>query len=492
MSGLTARLAATPAKHDLVAWLCFLLALAAAACQQKGTFPPDAAAAGGGQSSSSPAQNGGASGAAGGDTAAPTGGTYSSGGASGVSTLGASDASVSGGNGARDAAAAGAVGGSTSDAGDTGSADGGASLAPTSLAVRFANMVLSHWPDPAGIWTSKGFEYNHGIVLRGIEQVFRRTGDARYLAYIKKYVDENVNDSGVVNIATTHSFDIIQPAVLLPFLYQQTGLAKYQTAADNIRARYDTIPRNADNGFWHKDIYPNQMWLDSIYMGETFLARYGAVFGTCGSFCGDTVVEQTLLIAQHTLDAPTGLYVHAWDDSPAGQKAAWADPTTGRSPSIWGRAMGWYAMALVDTLADLPADQAGRSDMLAILTALAAGLKATQDPNTGLWYQVLEQGSQGDNWLESSATGIFVYTLKVAVNRGYLDSSYLSVAESGWKGLQTKVTTDAGTGLLTITGAVEGMGVEASYAGYVGHKTLSNSPHGLCAILLAASEMEAR
>jgi unsaturated rhamnogalacturonyl hydrolase len=275
-------------------------------------------------------------------------------------------------------------------------------------------------------------------------------------------------------------------------LYQQTGLAKYQTAADNIRARYDTIPRNADKGFWHKDIYPNQMWLDSIYMGETFLARYGAVFGTCGSFCGDTVVEQTLLIAQHTLDAPTGLYVHAWDDSPAGQKAAWADPTTGRSPSIWGRAVGWYAMALVDTLADLPADQAGRSDMLAILTALAAGLKATQDPNTGLWYQVLEQGSQGDNWLESSATGIFVYTLKVAVNRGYLDSSYLSVAESGWKGLQTKVTTDAGTGLLTITGAVEGMGVEASYAGYVGHKTLSNSPHGLCAILLAASEMEAR
>jgi unsaturated rhamnogalacturonyl hydrolase len=203
------------------------------------------------------------------------------------------------------------------------------------------------------------------------------------------------------------------------------------------------------------------------------------------------VVEQTLLIAQHTLDAPTGLYVHAWDDSPAGQKVAWADPTTGRSPSIWGRAVGWYAMALVDTLADLPADQAGRSEMLAILTSLAAGLKATQDPSTGLWYQVLDQGSQSDNWLESSATGIFVYTLKVAVNRGYLDSSYLPVAENGWKGLQTKVTTDA-SGLITITDAVEGMGVEASYAGYVGHKKLSNSPHGLCAILLAASEMEAR
>ena len=457
-------------------FFCWLLTISAAACTQSNNPSLDSAAAGGsaGDSGTTSLASGGSGGAT------ETGGVPGTGGT-------AADAAVAGqsGSGGTGAAADAGIADQTGD-------DGGASLAADSLAVRFANMVLSHWPDPAGIWTSKGFEYNHGIVLRGIEQVFRRTGDARYLAYIKKYVDENVNDSGVVNIAATHSFDIIQPSVLLPFLYQQTGLAKYQTAADNIRARYDTIPRNPDKGFWHKDIYPNQMWLDSIYMGETFLARYGAVFGTCGSFCGDTVVEQSLLIAQHTLDAPTGLYVHAWDDSPAGQKVAWADPTTGRSPSIWGRAVGWYAMALVDTLADLPADQAGRSDMLAILTSLAAGLKATQDPTTGLWYQVLDQGSQSDDWLESSATGIFVYTLKVAVNRGYLDSSYLSVAESGWKGLQTKVTTDATAGLITITDAVEGMGVEASYAGYVGHKTLSNSPHGLCAILLAASEMEAR
>ena len=457
-------------------FFCWLLTISAAACTQSNNPSLDSAAAGGsaGDSGTTSLASGGSGGAT------ETGGVPGTGGT-------AADAAVAGqsGSGGTGAAADAVIADQTGD-------DGGASLAADSLAVRFANMVLSHWPDPAGIWTSKGFEYNHGIVLRGIEQVFRRTGDARYLAYIKKYVDENVNDSGVVNIAATHSFDIIQPSVLLPFLYQQTGLAKYQTAADNIRARYDTIPRNPDKGFWHKDIYPNQMWLDSIYMGETFLARYGAVFGTCGSFCGDTVVEQSLLIAQHTLDAPTGLYVHAWDDSPAGQKVAWADPTTGRSPSIWGRAVGWYAMALADTLADLPADQAGRSDMLAILTSLAAGLKATQDPTTGLWYQVLDQGSQSDDWLESSATGIFVYTLKVAVNRGYLDSSYLSVAESGWKGLQTKVTTDATAGLITITDAVEGMGVEASYAGYVGHKTLSNSPHGLCAILLAASEMETR
>ncbi len=400
-----------------------------------------------------------------------------------------------GGSGGFTGGTGGSFGGSGGSVGDAGVADAGIdtgpSLAADSLAVRFANAVMTRWPDPSSITSPSAWEYNHGIVLRGIEQVYRRTSDARYLAYIKKYVDTYVNASGVVNMPAEHSFDNIQPSVLLPFLFQQTKTAKYQTAADNIRARYNSIPRNADNGFWHKQTYPNQMWLDSIYMGEPFLARYGAVFGTCGNFCGDTVVEQVLLIAQHVRDATTGLLYHAWDDSAAGQKASWADPTTGRSPVIWGRAMGWYAMALVDTLGDLPATQSGRADMLTILGSLATGLESTQDKSTGLWYQVVDQGSKSDNWLETSASGMFVYALKVAVDRGYIDSSYLAVASRGWQGLQAKVTTDS-SGLPTINGAVQGMGVQTTYAGYINQSTLSNSPHGLCAIMLAASEMEAR
>ena len=215
------------------------------------------------------------------------------------------------------------------------------------------------------------------------------------------------------------------------------------------------------------------------------------MFGACGSFCGDTVVEQVTLLAQHVRDATTGLLYHAWDDSAAGQKAAWADATTGRSPVIWGRALGWYAMALVDTLGDLPASQSGGAELLTLLGSLATGLQATQDATTGLWYQVLDQGSKSDDWLETSASGMFVYALKVGVDRGYVDASYLAVANRGWQGLQTKVTTDS-AGLPSINGAVQGMGVQTSYAGYVDQTALSNSPHGLCAILLAASEMEAR
>jgi unsaturated rhamnogalacturonyl hydrolase len=358
--------------------------------------------------------------------------------------------------------------------------------------VRFADAVLTRWPVPNDIAGEPAeWEYNHGIVLRGMEQVYRYRKDPRYLAYVRAYADAFVSASGVLDMPSEHSFDTIQPAVLLPFLFQETGLSQYRTAADSVRTLHDSIPRNSEGGFWHKQIYPNQMWLDTIYMGEPFLARYGATFGTCGSFCGTTVTEQTLLIAEHVRDATTGLLYHAWDGSAAGQKAAWADPTTGRSPIIWGRGLGWYAMALVDTLGDLPADQAGRNDLLSLLVSLAAALRSTQDATTGLWHQVVDRGTSTDNWHETSASGMFVYALKVAADRGYIDPGFRSVADLGWQGLQTMVTTDA-SGLVTIGGAVQGMGVQTSYPGYIGQPGLSNSSHGLCAIMLAASEMEAQ
>jgi unsaturated rhamnogalacturonyl hydrolase len=154
--------------------------------------------------------------------------------------------------------------------------------------------------------------------------------------------------------------------------------------------------------------------------------------------------------------------------------------------------MGWYAMALVDVLPDLPAAQTGRSELVAILGGMATALQAAQDPATGLWFQVVDQGARTDDWTETSGTGMFVYALKVAVDRGYIASSYLTVANRGWQALQAKVTSDA-AGTPTITGAVQGLGVQVDYAGYVNQlPALSNSSHGLCAILLAASEMEAR
>jgi unsaturated rhamnogalacturonyl hydrolase len=160
---------------------------------------------------------------------------------------------------------------------------------------------------------------------------------------------------------------------------------------------------------------------------------------------------------------------------------------------VWGRALGWYAMSLVDLIPDLPAGSQ-RDQLVTFLQGLAMGLKNTQDPTTGLWYQVVDQGSMSSNWLESSGSGMFVYALKVGVNRGYLDSSYLAVAQKGWTGMMSKVTNSGGT-MPSITGAVKGMGVQDNYAAYVATTLMplvTDSSHGLCSILLAASEMEAQ
>jgi len=381
-----------------------------------------------------------------------------------------------------------------SDAASGDAADGGAcaTLPSSSLAVAFANSVLARWPNPESLsGAAPAWEYNAGIVLHGLEEVYRRTSNPVYLAYIKEYVDDFVDASGTVNMPAAFSFDNLQPSILLPFLWQETGDVKYKTAALNMRTIFNTIPTNAAGGFWHKSTYPNQMWLDGIYMGEPFLARYGSVFNCDGeTFCFDTAAFQISLLATHAQTAPIpGLLYHAWDDSKPAPLAAWANPTTGLSPEVWGRGQGWYAMALVDVLGYMPESYSGRAELLTILKNLAAGLKSAQDPTTGLWYEVVDEAACTGNWLESSGSGMYVYALRVAVDRGYIDASYTSVVDAGWTGLQTLVTMDA-TGPV-IGGAVQGLDPQASCAGYINATRLMDSSQGECAILLAASVMEA-
>jgi unsaturated rhamnogalacturonyl hydrolase len=452
------------------------------------------ASAGAGGSETTPNGSGGMPSGAGHGGTLATAGTSPGGAGRGASSsgAGAGGANASAGAGANlggNAGLSSTGGGMTGASGNAGAA-GARVLAADSLAVRFADAVIARAPDPLDITSSTGFEYNHGIVLRGIEQVYRYTHAKKYADYIQKYVDDFVDAQGNVSIASGYSLDNIEPAVLLPFLYAETGLSQYATAAAQVRALYDGFPRNDAGGFWHKQSYPNQMWLDSIYMGEPFLAEYGAVIGTCGSFCADTVVEQMSLVAEHLQNENTGLLLHAWDDS-SGTKASWADPTTGASPEVWGRALGWYAMSLVDNLPDLPDATSGKSELLAVLAKLAAGIEKYQDASTGLWYQVVDKGSMSDDFLETSGSGMFVYALSAGVTRGLIDTHYADVAAKGFAGLQTKVTTDT-QGRPSITGAVHGMGVQNDYASYVNQlPLLTDSPHGLCAILLAASEMEA-
>jgi rhamnogalacturonyl hydrolase YesR len=364
----------------------------------------------------------------------------------------------------------------------------GAQSAPAArpLALRLADDVLARWPQAAAI-SNKGFEYTTGIVLRGLLDVYRQNRDPRILEYVRAWVDPYLRPDGSVNLGDDeagHNLDRIQPGNLVLFLYEETKEKKYADAAHWLRARFDSFPRNSAGGFWHKKKYPDEVWLDGIYMAEPFLVRYGRLFGEPG-FCFDTAVTQALLAAEKTR-AGGGLFRHAWD---ADRNAAWADPTTGISPEVWGRAMGWYAVALVDILADLPREHPGYPKLAALLREVAAGIGRTQDPKTGLWFQVLDKGDRPENWLETSASAMFVYALKRGVDLGILAVAELEVARRGWAGLQTRIAVDA-EGRLVVDGTVEGMSVQKDFASYVARRRLANAPHGICAVLLAATAIE--
>jgi unsaturated rhamnogalacturonyl hydrolase len=344
------------------------------------------------------------------------------------------------------------------------------------------------WHEYPAKWT-----YDHGLVLKGIEQVWRNTNDKQYFEFIQRNMDHFVADDGSIRTYSLDDYNIdnILPGRNLLFLYKVTGEEKYRKAAATLREQLKTHPRTSEGGFWHKKIYPSQMWLDGLYMGEPFYAEYAATFHEDAAF--DDIAKQFILMERHARDDKTGLLYHGWDES---RKQRWSNPETGRSPNFWGRAMGWYAMALVDTLDHFPRRHPQRAELVAILNRLAQAVAKYQDSRSGLWYQVLDKGGEKGNYLEASAACMFVYALAKGVRNGYLSASYRLVARKGFSGiLKEFVKTDAnGQTNLEGTVSVAGLGGypyrDGSYEYYLSEKVVTNDPKGVGALLLAATEME--
>ena len=241
-------------------------------------------------------------------------------------------------------------------------------------------------------------------------------------------MDHFVADDGSIRTYTIDEYNIdhILPGRNLLSFTKSQRQEKYRKAAALLREQLKTHPRTSEGGFWHKKIYPSQMWLDGLYMGEPFYAEYAVTFNEDAAF--DDIAKQFILMERHSRDDKTGLLYHGWDES---RKQRWANPTTGRSPNFWGRAMGWYAMALVDTLDHFPQKHPQRAELIAILNRLARAVAKYQDPRSGLWYQVLDKGGAKGNYLESSAACMFVYALAKGVRNGYLPRSYMQGRQRG-------------------------------------------------------------
>lgn len=226
------------------------------------------------------------------------------------------------------------------------------------------------------IWNSTGpgkeqWNYERGVLLYGIEKVWRKTGDDKYLEFIINRTDGFVAENGSIPTfkQEDYNLDNIRSGVNLLFLYKKTGLEKYKIAADVLADQLKSQPRTREGGYWHKLVYPYQMWLDGLFMASPFRSEYAKIFNQPEEF--EDIALQHIWMENHARNPKTGLLYHGWDES---KQQAWANPVTGTSASFWGRSIGWYAMSLVDSLDYFPEDHPRRNRLIHIFRRLAKAL----------------------------------------------------------------------------------------------------------------------
>lgn len=354
------------------------------------------------------------------------------------------------------------------------------SLAQPDWSVLMVESNLKRNPDPKhfGVWG-----YPYGLFLMGQLIVYRRTRDKRLLDYAIAFVDSHIDDSGKLD-QPIETLDNVLCANLLVRLYEETHQVKYKLAADEFRHRFDTYPRTTDGGFWHGN-NPHrawQLWLDGNYMAVPFLVRYGRAFGD-STYTNAEAVRQLLVYHSHLKSDRMGLLYHAYDES---GKAPWADPVTHHSAYFWCRALGWYGMATLDTLDVIPHEQPGRAELIQIVRELVVGLAHYQNPQTGLWYQIVDKPELAGNWTETSSSSMFTYIFDVAIKRGYISKRYRPVAERGYKGVLSRISLGA-DGLTNLEGICIGTNV-GDLAWYLARPRATSDFHGLGAFLLMNEE----
>jgi len=336
------------------------------------------------------------------------------------------------------------------------------------------------------------WDYTAGLMLVALERVGTQTGDTKYAAYIKRSIDSLVHSDGTIATYSADEFNLdqINEGRALFTLFDRTGDQRYARAADRLRDQLRSQPRTTEGGFWHKKIYPQQMWLDGLYMAEPFYIEY-AVRHRDTTAVND-VVRQFLLVARHLRDPKTGLFYHAWD---ATHTQPWADSATGLSKNFWDRAVGWYLMAAVDVLDYLPKTHPDRPELMRVVQQLADAVARVQDPVSGVWWQVMDQPNRAKNYLEASGSAMFTYAFAKGARLGYLAPSFRAVAMRAFDGMIASFVTTSADGSVSINGIckVAGLGGnpprDGSYEYYVSEPVVSDDYKGVGAFILAAAEL---
>jgi unsaturated rhamnogalacturonyl hydrolase len=371
---------------------------------------------------------------------------------------------------------------------------------PLEWSVRLANSEIARRGDSLQ-WKEGGkakWDYTVGLFTLSLLKLDEQAPDPRYVQFAQNTIGSFIDRNGMIQgyKAAEYQLDAINPGKTVLALWLVTHEERYQKAAQLLRKQLDTQPRTSDGGFWHKQRYTNQMWLDGLYMGAPFYAQYARLFnGPDADY--DDIAKQIRLMAAHTYDPVTGLFYHAWDES---REQPWAIKTTGTSSNFWGRAVGWYAMALVDVLDFFPTNHPARPEIMATFQKLCGGVVKYQDPKTGLWYQVLDQGDRKGNYLEATVSSMLVYAMAKGINRGYLPGEYVPVIEKGYRGIVGKLIKNDGDGKWSLRQccSVAGLGGapsngrarDGSFDYYIGEPVVSNDLKGVGPLILAGIEVQ--
>lgn len=329
---------------------------------------------------------------------------------------------------------------------------------------RMANSEMKRYPESWMVDFSDKIKWNytHGLELQSIIQVSEKTGDEKYFNYAENYADTMVNEDGSIKTyrLDRYNIDHINPGKMLFPVYKRTGNPKYLKALQLLRSQMETHPRISNGGYWHKQIYPHQVWLDGLYMAGPFLAEYGKTFDEPALF--DEVALQLTTAWEDLIDEETGLLYHGWDES---REQRWADPVTGKSPHFWSRSIGWYMMALVDVLDFMPEDHPKRGHIIDLLNNISTTIDRYRDYETGMWYQVTNLPDREGNYLESSGSIMFIYTWVKGAQKGYLPEEFAEKGATAYDQFLKQFIRENGDGTISVTNvcSVAGLGGEKVY-----------------------------
>lgn len=359
---------------------------------------------------------------------------------------------------------------------------------------RTAFTILNTYPKASQIDGTKKpkWDYKMGLVLFAFEKLYQKTNDKKYFNYIKEYADELIDaDGNILDYnSKDYNIDCVNPGKLLFNLYDETKDNRYQKVIEQLRTQIENQPRTASGGFWHKQIYPNQMWIDGLYMAEPFYTQYTVKYEKGKAL--DDIAKQFELVQNHLVDQKTGLVYQAWDES---KEIAWANAVTGTSPTIWARGIGWYMMALVETLDYYPKTNPNYKKLADYLNQMAKSAVEHKSAS-GLWYQVADKPDLKGNYLESSSSAMIIYSLAKGANKGYLTSGYKKIAQKSFDAYLKEFVKKGTNGEVMISNVSSSVGLggkpfrDGTNEYYVNSKTKDNSSPVLAAFLLSAIELK--